>query len=318
MIPRDGHIPQPGDALTARGVDALMDTARSAGQFTAGMVDDGMMATVDAGGINLQRANPTPYATQDASSASYSFVAKVVDKGPDNLPDYDDARYWVQEVWPVFNLGDAPLELSNEGLVKDNPEPDDYPLRWLTATNLAEWRPEVSDQTHELDADGSIAVRVRRFPAPDGVPRFYFEHGGGGGGGAKVKLFSVGAEREDTFTANEIIDGVPVAEWTIIAKPRLLQQSRTLIPDSSPIAYGETVDRLWGAFSLSYDYHTPYHRTATSAQVPEDQWIVRPYMFGDTIEAMKVGAAVTELEDVPWLDLNTSARRWMENPSLEP
>jgi hypothetical protein len=238
-----------------------------------------------------------------------------VGKGPNNEPDHGDARYWVKEVLPTqeeFSPGGDPLRFFNDEL------PADYPLQWLTATNLAEWRPEISEQAHGLDTDGSAVVRVRRHPyTPDGVPRFYFDRGGGGGGGTQWGRFLIQGHNGDWL---DCVDTDPqgTRQEVMVAKPWELRWN--------PWSYDlddtrrHEIQNLWTNYTVTYHYLGSVNRRYARVGNPEDptieeeQWIVRPYMIGDLIEAVKVGQAVTGVLGADWLDTNTNARRWMESP----
>jgi hypothetical protein len=125
------------------------------------------------------------------------FFGEVLNQGPGDPPesDYEDARYWVRET--VVHYAAEPDQ--NAGLIFDNralldeimpidPETEQplkpYPLRYVTATNMAEWNSD--EQTHSLSTDGKVVVRVHQLIDNFGQMRFWFEHGGVGGSEVQV------------------------------------------------------------------------------------------------------------------------------------
>lgn len=124
-----------------------------------------------------------------------SFLGLIVEEGPDDkgppAPDYEDSRYWVQELvdaTPADTPIDDPIELELFEVTADEAENVVGRKAYhLTATNLAERKipeppppgrrgepKESENETHALAGETSVIVRVFVMYDVDDTPRWYF------------------------------------------------------------------------------------------------------------------------------------------------
>lgn len=167
-----GNRMQPGERLKARDVDALFDAADRSYQVEVGQ---GLTGTATEHGILISPQAVRSYAFGEGRLGGDAFLAKLVFSGPEDEPDYDDARYWVLELFEGGENSHVDDRLSLEEMIQDPENEDVYPTRQFTATNLAEWRADPNAvESHALGTDGSAIVRVHMVLSPDGTSHFYF------------------------------------------------------------------------------------------------------------------------------------------------
>lgn len=168
---------RPGQTLRAGEVNDLFDAEDRLSHF---QVSGGMTTVTDAGVIVTQQPEES-YGFWDKRNAGQSFIARIGDHGPFAQPDYEDSRYWVEELFETSPPGVTAetatvhdrLVLKDDPLTTDDQPP--YPTRWITATNLAEWQfDDTGRESHALPTDGSVVLRVRSLLPTTGVPTFYF------------------------------------------------------------------------------------------------------------------------------------------------
>lgn len=126
---------------------------------------DGMTAIAGAAGNRLIY-NTTPPAME------FSFWAQITPTGPqDNnavsLPDFTDARYWVQATVLLQGAADYQNAINNNLSVTStlvNPQLDASALtQWMVATNLQ----EIAAGTHMIQAGTNVYVTVSYGVMPD-------------------------------------------------------------------------------------------------------------------------------------------------------
>lgn len=138
----------------------------------------------------------------------------------------------------------------------------------------------------------------------------------GEGGGVDIRRFKIIQHFADFLQCSDANPAADSTDTFDIAKPWELRSNPwNRIEDS--------LSDLWQSNDVKYNQLTPYNRIAfvgpnrldpESWTHQEDQYIIRPYLSGDLIDAANVGSTVTGITSIKWLDLNTGARRWMENP----
>lgn len=180
----DAHQRRPGEPLRAKDINAFIESTRRSAHIR---VADGYMANVLSGGMTFAPQPLADYGGWETGLTVQGFIAKIVDKGPVPLPpespepppDYEDARYWVQELFES-SQADSTIADGITFTAEAIPPADEveaeakYPVRHFTATNLAEWAADTKNQTHLLNTGGDTIVRVGMLQTFDGVAKFYF------------------------------------------------------------------------------------------------------------------------------------------------
>lgn len=172
----DAHQRTVRDGIKPEEVNHLLDSARMIRQMRVG---DGLLGYVGESGVAMAPHILPPHAGWEEPTTHLGFFAKIIDHGPDAQGDYGDERYWVQELFEASPNGSTihdPLRLVNEALLTPAPGAvEKYPVRWVTATNLA----EIPTSTHDAPTDGTTIVRVSMVRSPDDAAKFYFNRGVG-------------------------------------------------------------------------------------------------------------------------------------------
>ncbi len=167
-----------GDTLRAPDVNDLFDAGERAVNLRTSA---GLMATVTENALIVTQEPEQSYGFWDKRNAGQSFIARIGGAGPFGQSDYEDSRYWVEELFETSPAGVTAetatvhdrLVLKGDPLTADEQPP--YPTRRVTATNLAEWQfDDAGRESHALPTDGSVVVRVRSLLPTTGVPTFYF------------------------------------------------------------------------------------------------------------------------------------------------
>lgn len=308
MLIRDGHQRTAKDGLKARELNDLFDSARRTSQIRGGQ---GLMASSLEGGIHVMSQTLPDHAGWGARTVGEGFIAKIVDHGPDGQDDYEDARYWVQELFetspPGTTIHDR-MVLDNEVVIAS-----EYPVRYFTATNLAEYVGEEGG-SHGLATDGSVVVDVSMaISESDGAAKFHFTHGGQATG--TIEPFRIMFVREDWVYATRLRTGEDDVK---VAKPYSLRRT----PWS-----GTTVRIVYLNILVTYAYDpmliTSDKRTATIQATGEEftEIVIPQYRpgTGEIMLAAHVGLdpMISPEWDVQWADLNVAGRAWAVMPQEE-
>lgn len=309
MAVLDAHQRTVRDGIKPEEVNYLLNSARMVRQTRAA---DGLVGYAGESGVVMAPHIANNRSEWERQTASVEFIGKILDHGPDGQDDYDDERYWVQELFEASPNGSTihdPLTLNNAALIRS-----EYPVRYVTATNLA----EIPETTHDAPTDGTIIVQVFMLISPDGAAKFYFARGGGGGGGLPVLVRPDNQAMFDDYFEASILDafGARTDRRVNVAKPFDLRRS--------PFD-GATI--LWSPnFSVSYAYlDPPTVRIATRIESGDSfsEIVWKPYgairyivggpsFFTYPLWALKVGEAITGVPGIDWLDLNVDSRIWTE------
>ena len=115
-------------------------------QQTTPSVSPGMEVGSGSSG-SLLRTEPFSF---ESNLSRESFWARIVNKGPNGEEDYEDARYWVREVWLIANLDDRA-----EWVTEPRSDPPSQ-RRWVTATNVQEvYQLDHEAESHALEVSAS-------------------------------------------------------------------------------------------------------------------------------------------------------------------
>ncbi len=322
----DAHQRTLRDGIKPAEVNYLLDSARMIRQTRAA---DGLVGYAGESGVVVAPHIANDRSEWERQTASVEFIGKILDHGPDAQDDYDDERYWVQELFEASPNGSTihdPLALENDALIRS-----EYPVRYVTATNLA----EIPEAAHDVPTDGAIIVQVFMLISPDGAAKFYFNRGGAGGGTVSAK-FQVANDRllplthrpgmgEDYFLAVRLgteIDpdtGVYATEDLVkIAKPHKLRQTPwnggTFYLNEFDIEVSYVYPGISTRRLASYD--TP-NVTITELEMiwPEYGTDARLLTPDDIIKAVLIGEGRTGVDDVAWEETNDSGRVWAVLPA---
>jgi hypothetical protein len=247
-------------------------------------------------GIHILSQIQDPYAEWEEELSKGGFLAEILDHGPNDEEDYEDARYWVRELVETSAADTAvtePLSLSNDALIAS-----EYPVRYVTATNLAELGPD----THGLTVDDTTIVRVSMLRSADGTARFYFERGSGAG--LVEDWFDYDRMGRDHIVCTRISTG---ERFVNVAKPNELR----VTPWDNHGQFQRHVD----AFVI-YAYPDLQNPDTRQARILGGETVVEvvapiydrgPYGM---IWAVRIGEERTGVSGAEWLDRNLAGRVW--------
>ncbi len=224
----DAHQRTVRDGIRPEEVNHLLDSARMVRQTRAA---DGLLGYAGESGVVMAPHIVNSHDEWARQTAACEFIGKILNHGPDGQGDYGDQRYWVQELFEASPNGSTihhPLTLENDALIRS-----EYPVRYVTATNLA----EIPTASHDAPTNGTITVQVFMLLSPDGAAKFYFNSGGDAS--AVARFVAVGGAGAGILTTrdikrhivNEVWDGrweftgdvVPMQPWPLVDATEYLE-----------------------------------------------------------------------------------------------
>ena len=139
-----------------------------------------------------------------------TFVAKIMDEGPDEEENFVNSRYWVkeQDITATWNTNSASFTFADRTASP----------RWVPAINLAEF--SAGDSTHEL-ATGAIVVIVVQADPVDDEPAYLIAGAGGGPHPLLGAVMHTDVVGEEIVAADKdkLIYGNETPKWAKLANP---------------------------------------------------------------------------------------------------
>ena len=235
---------------------------------------------------------------------SSNMLGVIVDRGPDDEPDYTDERYWVRVAYVEAESSELDARISVTEF-----DAEDLRGAILTVSNLA----ELGSGSHGLRPGTPVVFGVFVDRSEPRRRRFWMSSSGGTSV-AEARVLAVNDNTLSCVMWPLPDEGEPV--MVEAAKPWLLRRN--------PWHRGER-----GGITYRYDRNDSQRREATLDDEIEIQELLPRYLIGggtveDPGDLIKIATPFDgEILDgvngdpVYWFDLNNDGRYWAEDPEAE-